>query len=328
MKECESRKNAVLDTQYCIIKEVLMKAILVIDGGGAKGIIPVTVLKKMESKLDKPLHEAFDLVVTTSVGSIIGGVLCSGKMDMNKLQELMLESLPVVFEKRIRVPFIQPKYTRKPLVKILEDYIGKETQMKDCKTKFMCTSVNMVDGRTHFFKSWEEKDGQLNLIDAINRSYAAPLFFGKIIDKETKSVWLDGGTGSSNTPLLQAYIEIRRQKWWEPCGEKENKICIISLGCGYSRNEIPFEKAYQYLNVRQTLYYMDPVNGGLAREQVSFDQVMWLEDMANTDESLIFQRIDKEISGELNKMDAIEFSHDYKKIGEEIAEMIDYTCLR
>jgi len=169
-----------IDTQYCIIKEVLMKAILVIDGGGAKGIIPVTVLKKMESKLDKPLHEVFELVVTTSVGSIIGGVLCSGKMDMNKLQRLMLESLPVVFEKRIRIPFIQPKYTRKPLVKILEDHIGKETQMKDCKTKFMCTSVNMVDGRTHFFKSWEEKDGQLNLIDAISRSYAAPLFFGKI----------------------------------------------------------------------------------------------------------------------------------------------------
>ena len=82
------------------------------------------------------------------------------------------------------------------------------------------------------------------------------------------------------------------------------------------------------MNVRQTLYYMDPVNGGLAREQVSFDQVNWLKDMANTDESLIFQRIDKEISGELNKMDAIEFSHDYEKVGEEIAEMIDYTCLR
>ena len=79
--------------------------------------------------------------------------------------------------------------------------------MKNCKTKFLSTAVSLIDFKTHFFKSWEEKDGIIPLRDVIARSFAAPYYFGTLVDETKKNVWMDGGSGESNTPLTIAYAE-------------------------------------------------------------------------------------------------------------------------
>ena len=45
--------------------------ILVINGGGARGIIPAKVLQYIESKINKRIYELFDLIVGTSTGGIL-----------------------------------------------------------------------------------------------------------------------------------------------------------------------------------------------------------------------------------------------------------------
>ncbi len=45
--------------------------ILSIDGGGARGMIPATILKEIERRTGKRIHEIFDRVVGTSTGSIL-----------------------------------------------------------------------------------------------------------------------------------------------------------------------------------------------------------------------------------------------------------------
>lgn len=49
--------------------------ILAIDGGGIRGIIPLTVLKEIEKISGKPITELFDVMVGTSTGAIIIGLL-------------------------------------------------------------------------------------------------------------------------------------------------------------------------------------------------------------------------------------------------------------
>ena len=300
-----------------------MKRVLIIDGGGAKGIIPATVLAIIEEHTDKKIHEIFDLIVGTSAGALIGGMLSTGKVSARKYQEDTIKTTPKIFKKRLRIPIFQPKYSRKPLIDCLKKHISDDFQMKACVTKFMSTSVNMVSGRTHYFKSWEEKDGNLSLIRVLNRSYAAPLYFGSIVDKENKAVWLDGGTGINNSPQVEAYIEILRQEWLD-----HEPVHVLSIGCGQSDMIIPFKEAARAKNLKQVYYYANPVNGGLARKQSVSTMTKWLEEISNTSEDFSYQRLEVyNMSKDLDIMDGAKYIYCYEKMGEEIAKHVDYINL-
>ena len=300
-----------------------MRRVLCLDGGGAKGVIPATVLAEIEKHTDKKVSNIFDLIVGTSAGALIGGCLASGKIDAVKYQKELVKNTPDIFKKRLRIPILQPKYSRKPLVKCLKEFVGADLFMKSCTTKFMSTSVNMVDGRTHYFKSWEEKDGELNLIIGLNRSYAAPLYFGSIVDKEDKAVWLDGGTGMTSSPQVEAYIEILRQSWLN-----NEPVHMLSLGCGQSSGKMSFKEAAKVKNAKQVSYFMNPVNGGLARKQSISAVSAWLKEISDSSEDFSYQRIEiYNMSKDLDVMDGVKYVHCYERMGEDIAKHVDYKKL-
>lgn len=294
-----------------------MKRILVLDGGGCKGLIEAAILREMEYTLSASIYRKVDLIVTTSVGAVIGGILATGTVMADFLLNKMVEAVVKVFSLRLRIPILQPKYDRTVLSDMMDKYVHGLT-MNQCKTKFLCTSVNMVDGRTHYFKSWEEKDGKENLIQVINRSYAAPLYFGEIVDNKKGAIWLDGGTGNMNCPLMQAYIEIIRQCW------ENEPVHILSLGTGYPNISVPFKNGMWYKNLRQILYFMKPVDGGLARMQEPKTQVEFITNLTKISPNITMQRIDKEIPKKLDKMDAAKYRDQYVKIGVELSKKIDY----
>jgi len=301
-----------------------MRKILAIDGGGAKGTIPMTMLKNMEEKLGKPIHEEFDIIIGVSVGAIIGGMLSTGLISAEYLSTKFIGALPIIFDRRLRIPILEPKYDRKDVQNIMAEVIPSGKTMREaCKTKFICNSINMVDGRPHYFKSWENKDGALKLCEAIDRSYAAPLYFGTVVDKETQSVWMDGGCGGENSPIMESLIEVCRQGWIK------ERVHILSLGCGSSNCSIPFNKAKNYKNIRQVKYYMNPVDGGLSRVQSSLLQATWMDTIDEALTNVTFQRVTKMgLDKKMDKMDAIEFTKEYMRIGEELSNDIDYTLLK
>lgn len=300
-----------------------MKRILAIDGGGAKGIIPITVLSEIEKNTGKKICDTFDLIVGSSVGAIVGGILSIDAMSAPKLQQKMKKELPEIFKKRFRIPVLQPKYSREPLTQLFKNYIGLATQMKLCETMFMCTSVNMVDGRTHFFKSWEKEDGEMSLTDAMTRSYAAPLFFGQIVDSKGKNVWLDGGTGIASCPLDKTYVEIQRQKW------QNDRVHVLSLGCGEVNFGVSFNKAKYYRNIRQILFYNNPAEGGLAREQATNEQVTAFFCYAEENPNLTFQRLDVPyMPKKEDGMDKIQYIPQYEQYGLSLAKEVKYEYLK
>jgi uncharacterized protein len=52
--------------------------ILSLDGGGAKGVYTLGVLKEVEAACHRPLCEVFNLVYGTSTGSIIAALIALG----------------------------------------------------------------------------------------------------------------------------------------------------------------------------------------------------------------------------------------------------------
>jgi len=301
-----------------------MKRILVIDGGGAKGPIAATVLQNVVREVSREVPQEFDLVWGTSVGAIIGGVMATGKMRASDFYPIFLQSIPRVFDPQPHIPFVGNKYSRKAVDELVRQHIGGEFRMAHCQTKFACTSVNMVDGRTHFFKSWEDKDGQLSLLDAISRSYAAPYYFGSIKDKANNAVWLDGGTGNMSSPTVEAYVEACRQGW---IGNED--VHILSLGCGTSPHTMPYSKAEGYRAFRQVFYYMDPMDGGLARRQGNMTNEQVLRSIDATSNNFTFQRVEKyDLDPKMDIMDGVKYQGDYISIGQELSELVDYEHLR
>lgn len=301
-----------------------MKRILVIDGGGAKGPIAATILSNIVRVLGKEIHEVFDLVWGSSVGAIIGGVLSTGVLRMDTFYPLLLSALPKVFTPQLHIPFIGNKYSRTPLDEIIRCHIGGEFKMKHCETKFVCTSVNMVDGRTHFFKSWEDKDGELTVLNALSRSYAAPYYFGSIKDKAGNAVWLDGGTGNMSSPTVEAYVEACRLDWL-----KNEHVHMLSLGCGESPFSMPYKKASSYRALRQLYYFMSPMDGGLARRQCDRTNEEVLSGIAGQHQDFTFQRLEKyDLDPKMDIMDGVKYMNQYIEIGEQLSEQVDYTYLK
>ena len=69
--------------------------VLVLDGGGARGLFTLEVLRYIEISCGRPIRECFDLIVGTSIGAFIAGSIVAGKTidEMEQCCMPMLASL-------------------------------------------------------------------------------------------------------------------------------------------------------------------------------------------------------------------------------------------
>lgn len=178
--------------------------ILVLEGGGAKGPYEMGVLESLEEILGMMCKDCVQLVVSTSVGTVIASFICTGKKNAKEWGPAFVDHIPLIFKSRGM--FSVPRYDHDHYVELYEQYAGKNVKMADLAIWLMSTSVDRCEPRTHFFKSWEKDDGQLLVTEIAVRSFAAPLFFGAINGEVHSKVWIDGGMGYNNLPLAKAYI--------------------------------------------------------------------------------------------------------------------------
>lgn len=73
--------------------------ILSLDGGGAKGLYTLGVLKEIESMMKCPLYKRFDLVFGTSTGAIIAALIALG-YEMDAIHALYKEHVPRIMRAR------------------------------------------------------------------------------------------------------------------------------------------------------------------------------------------------------------------------------------
>lgn len=82
--------------------------VLVLDGGGSRGLFTLEVLRYIELCCGKPIRECFDLIVGTSIGAFIAGSIVAGKT----AQEIEETLLPTVSFFQKAAPGIQSYLTR------------------------------------------------------------------------------------------------------------------------------------------------------------------------------------------------------------------------
>tara|TARA_Y100000310_G_scaffold331242_1_gene404459 strand:- start:4989 stop:5903 length:915 start_codon:yes stop_codon:yes gene_type:complete len=296
-----------------------MKRILCLCGGGAKGIAQIMTLKKLEQDYGKPLHEVYDLVAGSSVGAINAALVASGKHSMEHIEKVYPQILEKVFEKKW-YRLIKPTYKRENFIEEWDNLIGNEFKMGDVKTKLMITSVDLVNDTNHFFKSWKPNVYDTTLAELVCRSFAAPIYFGHMPDAVSRKVWSDGGVGYSNLPLNEVKIQAEAFGWYDMNGKGDNKVLIDAVGCLYYGNKSTYEEVSNHRWLKQTLDYMNPVAGGLARAQSVQDQVRIMKYLSRNNPNIKFRYWDSPVyDKKLDTIDGMKYLDKYKYYGEKMS---------
>lgn len=210
--------------------------VLVLSGGGCKGYLQANVLKYLELKTGKKIHELFDLIVGTSTGGILTyGVTC-GDYNADTIIKLYETEGKNIFQKRF-LSFFNSKFKIEGLITTLEKYFGKY-KLSDCKVKTITTARDKLNKKNMIFKSWSEHWKDLDVLHAVVSTSAAPDYFPtyEFKYKGLRHLAWDGGVFAAN-PAIVAQIEANA------LGYEDKDIVMLNLGTGFTQS-----KGYDTIN--------------------------------------------------------------------------------
>ncbi|MEM9540792.1 MAG: patatin-like phospholipase family protein [Cyanobacteria bacterium P01_E01_bin.42] len=241
--------------------------ILSLDGGGFRGVMSARILKAVEEKLDRPLHEYFDLVAGTSTGSILAAGIALGKT-ADELLNLYKRRGQEIFPDRIRsfrnltrisrgffpvnlYPHGVPGTKKKGLSTVLQEELGDTKIVEVEKPVLVIPAYNTLDRRTWWFVSnnppsapqWYDN---IPIWELSSCSASAPTFFppydlevpqpqleNQLIAGQKYS-FIDGGVAANNPALIAISHALFRPT--EIAGELKDlslrDISILSIGTG------------------------------------------------------------------------------------------------
>lgn len=264
-------------------------AILSIDGGGIRGIIPAQVLAALEKKLRQRcpgcnLIDYFDYFAGTSTGGIIvSSLLCpkkgssQPKFTSEDICELYEKSGKDIFpEPLVNIsPIYNEKYSRAGLEDILNDKFAK-TELKHLLKPCLITSYDVSGRETFFFRQHRAvRDEGYNylLSDVCIATSAAPTYFeaAKIKSKSDVEYTLVDGGVVMNNPVLGAYSDIRNARLTvKKQGEDELSVdnlrakdmFVVSLGTGSVKKRYTYEQIKDWGQVKWAEPIIDILTSG------------------------------------------------------------------
>jgi uncharacterized protein len=240
--------------------------ILSIDGGGIRGIIPGQILVALEEKLkvktknpNARIADFFDLIAGTSTGGILTcAYLCPHpddplrpKFNAQEVVNLYLNrgheifSVPLWHKIRTFDGVLDEKYPSAEIEKALKKYFGK-VKLSQLLKPCLITSYDIYRRVAHFFTQHDAKNktGYDFLVkDVARATSAAPTYFECANTMSLTGIsypLIDGGVFANN-PALCAYAEVQHE-----FHAKTEDIIMLSIGTGFSKNEIEYKNAKKF----------------------------------------------------------------------------------
>jgi uncharacterized protein len=232
--------------------------VLSIDGGGMRGVYTASYLNSLERSYARArnasqgldLGRAFQLIVGTSTGAIVGCGLAKGLLPL-RLVELYKKHGKEIFPRRMPakagLDLLMQLHTRPALLrrgdaalrKALAEALGSTTVKHvwdQRKVALAIATVNMANYRGWIFKTphnskTNHRDDDYTLVDVCCASSAAPLYRSlAVVDQpvgDNFHVFADGGLWANN-PVLVALVEALRMS--EGSEEDIELFCLGSCG--------------------------------------------------------------------------------------------------
>ncbi|QMS92055.1 patatin-like phospholipase family protein [Nostoc edaphicum CCNP1411] len=231
--------------------------ILVLDGGGIRGVVTAIILQSVQEQVGKPLNQYFDLIAGTSTGSILAAGIALG-LEPKKLINIYEKRGQEIFNalwlrKNVMKWFLGSKYSNKGLIKVLREELGEVTlrQVGEIsKAQLLILAYDTLYRNTTFFASRCPEENRwfndMKLWEVCLSSASAPTFFppyefqwkdpNSSATDEWKFPHVDGGV-SANCPALAALSYATNVK-------KINisDITMLSIGTGATTKPIEYKE--------------------------------------------------------------------------------------
>jgi hypothetical protein len=220
-----------------------MRRILVIDGGGIKGVVPASFLAHVEECLPNTIAHYFDLIVGTSTGGIIALALGLG-LSARETLAFYEKYGPNIFYGNPRLrrwrSWFRAKYDPLPLRSALENVFG-ERKLGDSTKRLVIPSFNIDTGEVHVWKTAHhprfERDYRNMAVDVAMSTAAAPTYFPTHrLDCGTPLI--DGGMWANN-PIGVAVVEAIGNLGWPA-----ESLRVLSLGCSTTPLNIDWGRSH------------------------------------------------------------------------------------
>jgi uncharacterized protein len=234
--------------------------ILSIDGGGIRGIIPATVLARIEQQTGRPIADLFDLIAGTSTGGILALALTCPSEDgtrprfaATELVDLYEHEGPDIFPRHPLAGFRRlfgPKYPLRGLERALRARL-LHTHLAEARTEVLVTAYDIGRRDTVFFRSERAKelvrkrdpeaaDYNLEMVDVALATSAAPTYFAPrripLRRPQPPMVLVDGGVFANN-PGMCAYVDVS-------AGQRPPEdVLMVSLGTGSLTRPLSYRRA-------------------------------------------------------------------------------------
>jgi uncharacterized protein len=230
------------------------RRMLALDGGGIRGVLTLSFLKRIEQVVGKPLHEYFDYIAGTSTGAIIAAGLASG-MSVDDLIGFYRKCGPDMFQRTHFLARLRSLYQNGALEQELKRTFGEHTDLRlagvnggRLKTLLLVVTRNVTTDSPWPISANPEgpyndplrSDSNLNLRlwQLVRASTAAPIYFPPEViacdpnDASKTFVFVDGAVTPYNNPaflLFRFATDPAYNLNWET---GEDKLLLISVGTG------------------------------------------------------------------------------------------------
>ncbi len=238
-----------------------MFRILSIDGGGLRGFIPLQIIKDLETRTGKSIHESFDLIAGTSTGGLIacGLTYASNGIDRKYTTDQLLETYrqkgelifpPFVARKSIFSPLADLKRTKHSNVgldTVITELFGSD-HLDKCITPVLIPAYDIRSSEPLLFSSRAGRQPDSlkrrnpRIQDVLKATTAAPTYLpshsfksldGSGAHKNIVTA-IDGGVFANNPSLLAIQEALGAEKDFYPTPAKSMKdIALFSIGTGH-----------------------------------------------------------------------------------------------
>jgi patatin-like phospholipase/acyl hydrolase len=209
--------------------------IITFDGGGVRGSLMATLVKRLVNQFPNLLDEV-DLFAGTSTGSVVALTLASGNNADTLVDFYSIENLRSAFSPA-HFNVFRPKYNNAHFKKLLETHFPGNPRLRDLKHKLLAPSFKLddpkrKDWRPVFFHNFPDSHHLDDfVVDVALRSAAAPTIF------PSHDGHIDGGM-MANNPSTAAIAYALGHAQPRPTLED---IRVLSIGTGLSPSIIQLE---------------------------------------------------------------------------------------
>jgi len=251
--------------------------ILALDGGGIRGVITAVWLRHLERKLNRPLHECFDLIAGTSTGSILACGISLG-VPAERIVQMYVQRGQEVFpsfsnriwdrlQRTLQDGLDAPRYDGLGLNRVLRDVFG-DTRFGELKLRpTLVVSYNTSEREAVVFKNTRPEFTDLPVWEIVRSSCSAPAYFPPHLFEfpQAPAPLIDGGVVANNPTACAIAEGIRHLRQFQKFGQPVNlqDFVVASFGTGQTSRRISFEEARSWGALQWAIPVLDVIFDGV-----------------------------------------------------------------